>query len=149
MALINKIMKALFNNTPLDPAIGCKIIPKAYLLALTVTGIDSDRTIFGLFGSTTPIGRDRSVTELTFQERDKNSAISKLHCTILDDDDGTFSIRDEDSSNGTYLNGKMLEVLVPEALHEGDIIELGQVERGGIKFRFSLANSGNESNSLV
>jgi hypothetical protein len=118
--------------------------PKAYLEVLEGY---SERTRFEIYGNT-PIGRDHSVTELTFQERDKNSAISKLHCTILDDDDGTFSIRDEDSSNGTNLNGKTLEVLVPEALHEGDIIELGQVERGGIKFRFSLSNSDSISSTL-
>ncbi len=120
--------------------------PKAYLEALA--GIESGRKTFELFG-TTPIGRSRRHAELIFQATDEESPISRLHCTILEDEN-VFSIRDEDSQWGTYLNGKKLEALAPEKLHEGDLIELGQAERGGIKLRFSLyaSEQSEESTNL-
>jgi pSer/pThr/pTyr-binding forkhead associated (FHA) protein len=130
MTLVKSITKRYTTSTP-----------KAYL---EVIGGYSERNLFEIYGNT-PIGRDHEVTELTFQERDKNPTISQLHCTILDDED-SFSLRDEDSTNGTYLNGKKLEPLAPERLHDGDVIEIGQLERGGIKFRFSLAKP--EENGL-
>jgi hypothetical protein len=117
--------------------------PKAYLQVLA--GIDSGRTTFDLFG-TTPIGRSRRHAELIFHATDEDSPVSRLHCTILDDD-SVFSIRDEDSQWGTYLNNKKLEALTPEELHEGDEIELGQVERGGIRLRFSLADPNDNGSS--
>jgi len=109
---------------------------KAYLKA--IAGIDSGRTTFDLYG-TTPIGRSRRNAELVFHASDEDSPISRLHCTILEDDN-MFSVRDEDSQWGTYLNDKKLEPLAPEELHDGDEIELAQVERGGIRLRFSLGN---------
>lgn len=117
--------------------------PKAYLEA--VAGIDSGRTTFELYG-TTPIGRSRRHAELIFHATEEDSPISRLHCTILEDD-GIFSIRDEDSQWGTFLNNKKLEPLASQQLHDGDEIELGQVERGGIRLRFSLASPTDNGNS--
>jgi len=118
--------------------------PKAYLEALE--GVEVGRRIFEIFG-TTPIGRSRRHAELIFHGTDENSPISRLHCTILDED-GTLSIRDEDSQWGTYLNEKKLESLESLELHDNDIIELANVERGGVKIRFTLANpSENDSES--
>jgi hypothetical protein len=110
--------------------------PKAYL---EVIGGYYEHNLFKIYGNT-PIGRNHEVTTLTFQEGDEYSPISQLHCTIFDDED-SFSLRDEDGTNGTYLNGKKLEPLAPERLHDGDVIKIGQIERGGIKFQFSLTNS--------
>jgi hypothetical protein len=110
--------------------------PKAYLQA--VAGVDSGRTTFDLYG-TTPIGRSRRHAELIFHATDEDSPISRLHCTLLEED-GAFSIRDEDSQWGTYLNNKKLEALAAKPVHDGDEIELGQAERGGVRLRFSLAN---------
>ena len=110
--------------------------PKAYLEILK--GADSDRTIFEIYGKT-PIGRSREDVGLLFRENEEDSVISRLHCTILDEDD-FLTIRDEDSTHGTYLNGKKLTGLEPVELHDGDLIELAEVERGGIKFKFSLAD---------
>lgn len=119
-------------------------VPKAYLEALE--GVHTGRTTFEIYGNT-PIGRSKRHAELIFQGTDDESPISRLHCTILEDD-GVFSIRDEDSQWGTYLNGKKLESLDVAGLQDGDIIELAQVERGGIRLRFSLANPSDTDNYL-
>jgi pSer/pThr/pTyr-binding forkhead associated (FHA) protein len=111
--------------------------PKAYLTIIDGSGFMSGRSTFELYG-TTPIGRSRRHAELIFQATEEASPISRLHCTILDDD-GIFFIRDEDSQWGSFLNGEKLEPLEGKELHDADIIELAQVERGGMRFRFSLA----------
>lgn len=87
---------------------------------------------------TTRIGRDRQDADLLFQQIDEHSPISRLHCTILDEEDH-FLLRDEDSANGTYLNGKKLTAMVAEPVYEGDEIELARVERGGVKVMFETA----------
>ncbi len=70
---------------------------------------------------------------------DDDSAISRLHCTILDEDDH-FAIRDEDSTNGTLVNGERITPLEPVRLHDGDTIDVAPIERGGLRFLFQLAD---------
>ena len=92
---------------------------------------------YEIYGDT-PIGRSRQNAELLFQTEAENSPISRLHCTITDEEDH-FMIRDEDSANGTYLNGERLTPIVPHRLKDGDILELARVERGGVRLRFVTA----------
>ena len=94
---------------------------------------------FELYG-TTAIGRSRRHADLLFHLDDENSPISRLHCTLLDEDDH-FRIRDEASSNGTFLNGERLAELEPRVLSDGDIIDLAPLERGGLRLRFMSAGS--------
>ncbi|MBL8093730.1 MAG: FHA domain-containing protein [Anaerolineales bacterium] len=118
---------------------GGRRAPLAYLDALE--GLDpAARTSFDLFGQT-PIGRSHDYAELCFHAERQRSPISGLHCTVHEDEGGVgWSIEDEDSTNGTYVNGVRLPGLGQRlALHDGDVIELAQVERGGLKFRFRLA----------
>ncbi len=113
------------------------LAPKAYLIALE--GLNgTQRTRFEIYGSTT-IGRSRKYAELSFHTTEEKSPVSQLHCTILDESDH-FAIRDEDTTNGTFLNGVRLPPLEPHVLQDGDVVELAPVERGGIKFQFSLAS---------
>lgn len=108
---------------------------KAYLVVLEGdVNIGKHLEIFG----DTPIGRSKQNAELLFQQQDEASPLSRLHCTIIDEEDH-FLIRDEDSANGTYLNGRKLIPLQTEDLHEGDEIELARVERGGVRLLFQLA----------
>lgn len=108
---------------------------KAYLVVLEGdTNVGRSLEVYG----DTPLGRSKQYAQLLFQQNDEDSPISRLHCTLLDEEDH-FSLRDEDSANGTYLNGLRLEPLVEELLHDGDEIELAQVERGGVKLLFQLA----------
>jgi hypothetical protein len=92
---------------------------------------------YELFG-TTAIGRSKRHADLLLHVGEEDSPISRLHCTILDEDDH-FTIRDEDSSNGTYVNGKKLTPLEAIQLKDGDIIEFAPLERGGLSFKFEIA----------
>jgi hypothetical protein len=108
---------------------------KAYLIVLEGdVNVGKSLEIFG----DTPIGRSRQNAELLFHQYDEDSPLSRLHCTIIDEEDH-FLIRDEDSANGTYLNGRKLTPLETEELNEGDEIELARVERGGVRLLFQLA----------
>ena len=114
--------------------------PRAYLIVL-----DGDANLgksLELFGTTT-IGRSKQDAELLFHQHDEKSPISRRHCTIMDEEDH-FQVRDEDSANGTYLNGVRLDSMVPRELHDGDEIELARVERGGVKLQFQVALGGDD-----
>ncbi|NIM94880.1 MAG: FHA domain-containing protein [Anaerolineales bacterium] len=89
---------------------------------------------------TTAIGRSRRHADLLFHINEEDSPISRLHCTILDEDDH-FAIRDEDSSNGTYVNEEKLVPLEPAQLLDGDTIDIAPIERGGLRFLFQLADA--------
>lgn len=113
--------------------------PIAYLEVLK--GDSNVGMLLEIYGDT-PIGRARQVgAELLFHQDDDNSPISRLHCTILNEEDH-FMIRDEDSANGTFLNGAKLEPLVPEPLNYDDKIQLARVERGGVLLQFRIAEDG-------
>lgn len=109
--------------------------PRAYLVVL-----DGDTNIgksLEIFGNTT-IGRSRQDAQLLFHQQDENSPISRRHCTLLDEEDH-FMLRDEDSANGTYLNGTRLKGMEPAEIRDGDEIELSRVERGGVRLLFQVA----------
>jgi len=108
---------------------------RAYLELLAGDGDVGHR--YEIYGDT-PIGRSRQNAELLFQQETENSPISRLHCTITDEEDH-FLLRDEDSANGTFLNGERLTPVVTYRLKDGDEIELARVERGGVRLRFELA----------
>ena len=106
--------------------------PKAYLEA--VRGLpEEELKTYDIFGET-PIGRNPRYAELVFE----NPKISGLHCT-LHLDGNSWTIEDSDSSNGTYLNSKRLSPFQHAELNDGDTVELAPVERGGIRFNFTLA----------
>jgi hypothetical protein len=112
------------------------LIARAYLVPLE--GFDQPPgQAFEIYG-TTAIGRSRRHADLLFHVTDDNSPISRLHCTILDEDDH-FAIRDEDSTNGTLVNGEKLRPMEPLVLHDGDLVDVAPLERGGLRFLFQLA----------
>lgn len=113
-------------------------VAKAYLIVLEGdTNIGRSLEIFG----DTPLGRSKQFATLLFQQQEEDSPISRLHATIVDHETH-FALRDEDSANGTFLNGMRLEPLREEELQDGDEVELGQMERGGVKLLFQLAKKG-------
>jgi hypothetical protein len=115
-----------------------KSVPKAYLIVLEGDNNSAGKRL-EIYGDT-PIGRSRQDgAELLFhQEEGENSLVSRLHCTIIDEEDH-FLLRDEESTNGTYLNGAPLKPMMLEELEDGDEIELGRVERGGVRLLFHVA----------
>ena len=112
------------------------LVARAYLVPLE--GFDKPPSKpYEIYG-TTAIGRSRRHADLLFHINDEDSAISRLHCTILDEDDH-FAIRDEDSTNGTLVNDEKLSPLEPLMLQDGDVIDVAPLERGGLRFLFQLA----------
>lgn len=85
----------------------------------------------------TPIGRDKRQADLIFDEHAEQSVVSRLHCEIISEG-RVFTIRDKGSTHGTYVNAKRLPELGSQQLQDGDQIEIGPVERGGILLRFEL-----------
>ena len=57
----------------------------------------------------------------------KDKLISRRHATILYQN-GQYSIRDERSANGTFVNSQQLEEMTPRELHDGDHIGIGEHE---------------------
>jgi hypothetical protein len=113
------------------------LVAKAYLVPLEGFE-DAPQRPLELYG-TTAIGRSRKHADLLFHITDDDSPISRLHCTILDEDDH-FAVRDEDSTNGTLVNGERITPLEPVRLHDGDTIDVAPIERGGLRFLFQLAD---------
>lgn len=50
-------------------------------------------------------------------------AVSRLHATVFRDEQGNYHVRDENSANGTTVNGQRI---ADHVLDEGDEIGLGQ-----------------------
>ncbi len=99
---------------------------------------DLPRNKFPIYINTvTTIGRDKRQAELVFDEDAEKSVISRLHAEITETG-GQFTIRDLGSTHGTYINGERLPELGIYELVDGDQIELGPVERGGIMLSFEL-----------
>ena len=53
--------------------------------------------------------------------------VSRRHASIIRRDTGTLSLVDQDSDNGTYLNGQKLVPNQPRILRDGDEIRLGHL----------------------
>lgn len=111
-----------------------KLEPKAKLVA--IQGIpENARKEFDLYGET-PIGRNAEFAKLIFE----NDNISRLHCVIHEGHSGNWTMEDQESANGTFVNGEKLEPFREKEIETGSIIELSPVEYGGIKFRFEVIN---------
>jgi hypothetical protein len=117
------------------------MVARAYLVPLE--GFDRlPSKPYEIYG-TTAIGRSRRHADLLFHIGDEDSAVSRLHCTILDEDDH-FAIRDEDSTNGTLVNDEKLAPLESLMLQDGDVIDIAPLERGGLRFLFQLVGLDGE-----
>ena len=75
-----------------------------------------DRSVFH-------IGRDPDEVDLAIVD----PRVSRVHCTLSEREDGSLYVQDENSSNGTYLNGQPLEPQVPYPVFHGAELELGPV----------------------
>ncbi len=89
------------------------------------------------------IGRERK--ELKLEQRDTTVGrsrrcsvsleddieVSRLHCTIQRQEDGSYLLIDEESRNGTYLNTKRITSAEERTLKDGDEILVGTT-----RFRF-------------
>ncbi len=76
-----------------------------------------------------------------------SSRVSKLHCTILVTE-GELTLRDEGSTNGTFINGEMVQ---RKALQPGDRITVGEfiLEVVGARRALALASGGGHAASEI
>jgi pSer/pThr/pTyr-binding forkhead associated (FHA) protein len=85
----------------------------------------------------TTIGRNPRQVDIQLYNLDEPSSVSRLHCTIeFFSAVKCFMITDEGSSSGTKVSGTVIPPFQPMALQNGDIIELGIVERMGAVLKF-------------
>ncbi|MEU6728219.1 FHA domain-containing protein [Nonomuraea wenchangensis] len=101
-------------------------------------GPDADRVAFppycpersfGLHGEQVRIGRRsraRNVApEIDLTGPPEDPGVSHLHAVLLAQPDGSWTVVDPGSSNGTQVNGRPLTVNVPVRIGPGDRIHLG------------------------
>lgn len=109
----------------------------AYLLVLT-----GRENLIGqnvpLYNEITTIGRDPQLTDIQLYDVSELSSISGQHCTIQVDH-GLFLLIDNNSSNGTFVNGEALTPDLPHQLQNGDEIVLGDKARHGAQLRFEIS----------
>jgi hypothetical protein len=84
---------------------------------------------FRLSGTEVQVGR-RSVSRGIHPEIDltgppADPGVSRLHALLVAGPDGSWSVVDPGSENGTLLNGNTIPAGQPVALHDGDRIHLG------------------------
>ena len=74
-------------------------------------------------GTTLLLGRDpaESLVAAAFASFDN---VSRRHATIIVDDSGRASIRDENSTNGTFVNGDRVLPGIAVRLADGDVVRL-------------------------
>lgn len=95
------------------------------------------RQVMGLYGTGTCRGEQISLAELPCvvgKMRDyvdqvlDDSSVSRMHARFSLDRDGKMTVRDLNSSNGTWLNGERLQPNESRTLQQGDHVRLGRME---------------------
>ena len=65
------------------------------------------------------------VPEIDLADQPVDPGISRLHAVLTPAPDGTWSILDPGSANGTFVNGREIATGEIVTLHEGDRVNLG------------------------
>jgi hypothetical protein len=95
--------------------------------------------VFPLTAASTIIGRpdpkNGILVDLDLVPFDVRKIISRRHASIQHRGEEYF-VQDEGSVNGTYLNGRRLPPRQEVKLTDGDMLEFGQVSRGGVQMTF-------------
>ncbi len=99
-----------------------------------------------IYANKTSIGRDPRLCDILLYDEDEVSSVSGVHCTIQYDM-GQFLITDDNSSNGTEINGTPLPANNPKVLNDGDEIILGDMFHRGAKFRFDIVATPEPENN--
>lgn len=97
----------------------------------------------GLIGETfyiskvlTLIGRNPKVAHIVFYPNE-DSSVSRHHCTIQLEGK-YFLLIDNNSANGTRINGELIKPDASVQLRDGDEIILGDLAKLGVKLQFNL-----------
>ena len=98
--------------------------------------LKTKKEVFKLTKQRTSIGRNKN-SQIVIN----NNTVSKDHAILEFDEDYNCTIKDLNSSNGTYVNGEKLK-LAPMKLRNGDKIKFGKYE---INFIFESSHLENET----
>lgn len=90
-----------------------------------------------IIGTNTRFGRDPSLSNVVLDD----PRVSRYHCRITEEADGSFRIYDEGSTSGTYVNFEAVDIR-GQTLNDGDQIHIGPV---GLRFE---AGTGTTSEDL-
>ena len=96
--------------------------------------LKTTKEVYKLSKQRTSIGRNRNCQIVI-----NNNTVSKDHAIIEFDEDYNCTIKDLNSSNGTYVNGEKLKT-TPMKLRTGDKIQFGKYEIDFIFESFHLSN---------
>lgn len=88
----------------------------------------------------TKLGRNPAMVEVAFYAEEQSS-VSRWHCTIHNNL-GTYQIVDNNSSSGTFVNGRRLASGAASPLAEGAEIVLGDLNKNGVRLRFTYGAGG-------
>ena len=91
--------------------------------------------VYTLSKAVTVIGRNPSRCDIVFYPN-QESSMSRVHCSIRLEGK-FFTLVDNNSSNGTHVNGERIKPNDPVQLRDGDEIVMGDMAKLGVKLRFS------------
>ncbi len=103
-----------------------KILAEAKARLVLVEGDASIPSPIPIRGQKILIGRDPSVSNVVLPD----SHVSRYHCRITEESDGTFKIFDEGSTSGTYVNFEPVGMR-GQVLKSDDVINIGPI---GLRF---------------
>ena len=63
-----------------------------------------------------------------------DDSVSKIHATLMMNQQGTLLVADTGSTNGTYINGRRIAYGESRHIEDGDVVGFGDVE---VRFRKS------------
>lgn len=89
----------------------------------TVNGINYERPFEMVIGESISVGR-AGTNALVIEEQ----SLSKIHASLSIDTEGTLSVADTGSTNGTFINGQRISYAKATRLVAGDKLKFGTVE---------------------
>jgi hypothetical protein len=110
-----------------DPALRSPESPEAPVLPPIILRLDKESNLIGRLNAARGINPEIA---LNF-----DNAVSHRHALINRQKDGTFTLRDIDSANGTVLNGVELTPMVDSVIKDGDEFTLGHWTRIKVIFK--------------
>jgi|GEM_PF-1488897 pSer/pThr/pTyr-binding forkhead associated (FHA) protein len=135
-------------SAPQDTLIGSSPVNKITSIG-AIQIIEGPKGLVGeninLYKPTTTLGRGAQSADIVFYPNEPSS-VSRLHCTIQFDG-RLYKLIDENSTSGTWLNGKRLQPNTVVELRDEDEVILGDVTKLGVRFRFYVSSDKAESKS--